>query len=160
LDYLWWKLVHVLAVVLFLGNIVTGIFWKGHADRTGDPRLMAHAVEGVILSDRWFTLPGVALIVVGGVGAAVAGDWPILGTGWILWSLALFGISGLAFTLRVAPLQRRLAHLAREGAERGPFDRAAYDAASRRWGAWGLVALLTPLLAAALMVLKPELPAP
>jgi len=60
--YLLLKAVHVLAVVLFLGNIVTGIFWKAHGDRTGDPRIMAHTLDGIIRSDRWFTIPGVVLI--------------------------------------------------------------------------------------------------
>ena len=35
--YLAFKVLHILAVVMFLGNITTGIFWKEHADRTKDP---------------------------------------------------------------------------------------------------------------------------
>ena len=35
--YLWLKFLHVLAVVMFLGNIVTGGFWHRHALRTRDP---------------------------------------------------------------------------------------------------------------------------
>ena len=50
--YLWLKLIHVLAVVMFIGNIVTGVFWHKHAERTRDPRLIAHAMAGVIRSDR------------------------------------------------------------------------------------------------------------
>lgn len=30
------KLIHVAAVIIFLGNIITGLFWKAHADRTKD----------------------------------------------------------------------------------------------------------------------------
>ena len=29
--YLWLKLIHVIAVVMFLGNVVTGVFWHKHA---------------------------------------------------------------------------------------------------------------------------------
>ncbi len=158
-PYLWLKLLHILAVVVFLGNIVTGVFWKAHADATRDPRIVAHTLEGIIRSDRWFTLPGIAVILAGGFGAAGVGGLPILGTGWILWSLALFTISGAAFMARVAPLQKRLARLARGGEESGGMDWATYDAWSRSWGLWGAVATLAPLLAAALMVLKPGLPA-
>ena len=46
--YLAMKVLHVLAVVLFLGNIITGVFWKAHGDRTGDPRIIAHTLEGII----------------------------------------------------------------------------------------------------------------
>ena len=56
--YLWLKLVHILAVILFIGNIVTGLFWHKHALRTGDARLIAHAMDGVLRSDRLFTMRG------------------------------------------------------------------------------------------------------
>jgi len=157
--YLGFKLLHVIAVILFLGNIITGLFWKSHADRTGDPRIIANALQGIIRSDRLFTIPGVIVILLGGFGAAIVGQIPILGTGWILWSLVLFTISGLAFTFRVAPLQVKLAALARASSETGQFDRTRYHAWSRQWEFWGLVALLTPAAAVALMVLKPALPA-
>ena len=35
------KALHVLSVVLFLGNIITGVFWKLHADTAGDLRARA-----------------------------------------------------------------------------------------------------------------------
>ena len=56
--YLIWKLIHVTAVILFLGNIITGLFWKAHADRSRDVRFIAHTMEGIIRADRWFTIPG------------------------------------------------------------------------------------------------------
>jgi len=158
MAYLVLKLVHVLAVVVFLGNIITGLFWKAHADRTGDPRLMTHALEGIIRSDRLFTMPGVLVILLSGFGAAGIGGLPLLGTGWILWSLVLFTISGLAFMLRVVPLQRRLASVARSGSDSGRLDEDLYRELSRSWKLWGSVALFTPLGALALMVLKPAVP--
>ena len=51
-------------------------------------------MAGVIRSDRLFTVPGVFLILASGFFAAIRGGFPILGTGWILWTLVLFGISG------------------------------------------------------------------
>lgn len=157
--YLVFKLVHIIAVVLFLGNIITGLFWKRHADRSNDPRIMANAMAGIIRSDRWFTIPGVVAILVGGFGTAIVGQIPILRTGWIFWAIILFTISGLAFTFRVAPLQVKLAALAHAGTESGQFDQARYHVWSREWELWGLVALATPMIAVGLMVLKPALPA-
>ena len=157
--YLFLKLLHIIAVILFLGNIITGLFWKFHADRTGDPRIIMHAFEGIIRSDRWFTIPGVVVIILAGVGAAIIGRFPILGTGWIFWSTVLFAISGLAFSFKVAPLQIRLANLARSGMETEQMDWHLYHTLSRSWELWGLVALLTPVAAVVLMVLKPNLPA-
>ena len=153
--YLVLKSLHILAVALFLGNVITGVFWKAHADRTADPRIMAHTLDGIIRSDRWFTIPGVLLIVVFGFGAAIVGGLPILGTGWIWQSIVLFSVSGAAFVFQVAPLQVRLRDLAREGSGGGTWNAELYGRLSRRWGAWGLVATLTPLAALFLMVLKP-----
>ena len=153
--YLAMKTLHVLAVVLFLGNIITGLFWKAHGDRTADPRIIAHTLEGIIRSDRWFTAPGVVFIVGFGVAASILGGLPILAPGWIWQSIVLFGVSGLAFMLQVAPLQRRLLALAVAGVSSQGWDAAAYRRLSRRWEFWGVVAILTPLAALVLMVYKP-----
>ena len=48
--------------------------------------------------------------------------YPIFATGWILWTLVFFIISGLAFMFRVAPLQRRLHALSESGPSAGQFD--------------------------------------
>ena len=157
--YLILKTLHIIAVVMFLGNITTGIFWKDHADRTRDPRLIAHVIEGIIMSDRWFTIPGVLLIVIAGITAAIVGGHPLLRTGWILWPIILFSISGLAFGRWVAPLQRQMASLMKAGAENGTPDWATYERLSRAWAISGAAALLAPLAALIIMVVKPALPA-
>lgn len=155
--YLWLKLIHILAVVMFIGNIVTGVFWHRHAVATRDARLIAHTMDGVIRSDRLFTVPGVVLIIASGVFAAVQGGFPLLRTGWIAWTLVLFGISGAVFGMKLAPLQRQMRAHALAGAHSGAFDYVAYHRLSRQWDAWGLVATATPLTGLALMVLKPAL---
>ncbi len=39
--YIAFKILHVVAVVIFLGNLITGILWKVHADqrRLSSPQL-------------------------------------------------------------------------------------------------------------------------
>ena len=155
--YLLFKLLHVISVIAFLGNITTGLFWHAHAARTRDPKLLAHTMDGIIRSDRLFTVPGVIGIIVSGFAAAIHGNFPILHTFWILWTLVLFSISGLIFMLRVAPLQRQLRALAESGAPSGAFEYARYHALALRWEIWGAAALLTPVVGLALMVLKPNM---
>jgi uncharacterized membrane protein len=154
--YLGFKLLHVLAVILFLGNITTGVFWKAHADRSRNPAIIANMLEGIIRADRLFTIPPILFMLIGGIGAAIKGDFPILGTGWIFWSIVLFTISGIAFMAQVAPLQRKMLALVRQGGN--SLQWPAYSSLSRKWGIWGAVALLTPAAAAVLMVMKPALP--
>ena len=155
--YLWLKLVHVVAVIAFLGNVATGLFWHAHAARTRDPRLLAHTMDGIIRSDRLFTIPGVILIVLAGIAAAIVGKLPLLRTGWILWTIILFSISGLVFMLRVAPLQQQLRAMAGIAGPLGLFDYDPYRRLARRWEFWGAVALATPLAGLVLMTLKPAL---
>jgi len=155
--YLFFKLLHVASVIAFLGNITTGLFWHAHAARTRDPKLLAFTMDGIIRSDRLFTVPGVIGIIVSGFAAAIHGNFPILRTPWIFWTLVLFSVSGLIFMMRVVPLQRQLRALAESGAQSGAFDYARYRALALRWEIWGAAALLTPVGGLALMVLKPSM---
>lgn len=153
--YVVFKILHVAAVVIFLGNITTGLFWKVHGDRTRDPRIVRHTLAGIIQTDAWFTIPSVVLILVGGFGAAIVGGLPFLRTSWILAGIILFSISGVAFTARLVPLQRQMLELARSGEETGSFDWPRYRAMSRQWNIWGTVALVAPVLALIGMIAKP-----
>jgi uncharacterized membrane protein len=153
--YIALKILHVAAVVIFLGNLVTGILWKIHGDQTSDPVIIRHTVAGLIRADRWFTIPGVALILIGGFGAALVGGLPLLRTPWILAGIILFTISGFAYMGRVVPLQRLMLAAARSGVETGTFDWDRYRALSRSWNVWGSIALLTPVLAMIGMIVKP-----
>lgn len=153
--YLTLKFLHIVGAILFLGNITTGVFWKAHADKSRDPRIIAHALDGVIRSDRLFTIPGVLLIVASGFAAAIIGNIPLLRTAWVAGGIVLFSIAGIVFGARVAPLQRQMRDLARANTDPAIFDWAAYEKLSRGWAIWGLVALVAPLIAAGLMVFKP-----
>jgi uncharacterized membrane protein len=155
--YLFIKLLHIIAVIAFVGNITTGLFWHAHAARTRDPKLLVHTMDGIIRSDRLFTVPAVVAIIATGISAAIYGGLPILRTGWILWTLILFIVSGLIFMMRVAPLQRQLRSVAAAGVHSGAFEYNHYRALAVRWELWGAAALLTPVAGLALMVLKPSL---
>jgi uncharacterized membrane protein len=79
---------------------------------------------------------------------------PVLGTGWILWSIILFIISGIAFMAKLVPLQKKLAALA---SDKENFNWGEYHKLSKQWDFWGYVALLTPWIATILMVIKPNI---
>jgi uncharacterized membrane protein len=149
-SYAIYKLLHLVAVVLFLGNATLGLFWVAHAERTRDMRLIAHAMEGIIRADLWFTWPGVVLVLVGGVGSALEGHLRLLGMGWITLSIVLFSVSGLVFGIWLAPLQRRIVEYAN-----GPSPQPEPLAIMlRRWHAVGWSSLAPLWLAMAVMVLK------
>jgi uncharacterized membrane protein len=158
MAYLLWKFVHVASVILFVGNITTGMFWGMHAHRSRDFRLIAATFEGIMRSDRLFTMPGVIVIIASGVVAAITGGLPILGTGWILWGIVLFVVAGIVFGRIVAPLQRDIVRLTGNG-DADEQNWKTYDQLYERWARWGLVAVLVPAAAVLVMVVKPVLPA-
>lgn len=147
------KVIHVFAVIVFMGNIITGLFWKFHADGTRSQPIIAHTLRGLIRADRWFTIPGVVVITAAGVFAAMRAGLPLLGTGWILWSIVAFALSGIAFAWKVAPLQKQLLRMTNSG----EIDWPTYRSKSLQWELWGLFATITPLAAVVLMTWKPVL---
>ncbi|HSW54032.1 MAG TPA: DUF2269 family protein [Ignavibacteriaceae bacterium] len=102
---------HIIFVIIFLGNITIGLFWKMFSEKTKDPEKISFAFKRIIKTDRYFTMPGVIGITLFGIGLAMHAKIPILGTGWILWSIILFIISGIAFMAKLVPLQKKLAAL-------------------------------------------------
>jgi uncharacterized membrane protein len=148
-SYALCKLVHVVAVVVFLGNATLGLFWVAHAERTGDPKIIGHAMQGIIRADRWFTTPGIILIIAGGVAAAVTGNLKLLSTGWIAGSIGMFSVSGLVFGSALAPLQRKIVSIAMSSP-----DPQSLQPLLRRWHVFGWLALLPLWLAVAMMTLK------
>ena len=147
------KLIHVFAVIIFLGNIITGLFWMRIADKTNNLSIISFTIKGIITSDKLFTIPGVIIISIGGLSAAIHGGIPLLKTGWIFWSLVLFSLSGLIFSWKLAPLQKKIYKLIKNG-DADNFNKVLYNSYLKQWERWGLLALLTPLAALVMMVLK------
>ncbi len=148
------KLIHLVAVMIFLGNIVTGLFWMHIAVKTMDLKIITFTMKGIIKADKYFTIPGVIIITAGGILAAIYGHFPILRTGWIFWSIILFSISGFAFALKVAPLQKEIYSLTFSKGASNDFNWNNFNKVYLQWEIWGLIALLTPLAAFVMMILK------
>lgn len=150
------KLIHIAAVIVFLGNIFTGLYWMSLATKTKDVRIIDHTISGIIKSDKWFTIPGVIIITGGGIIAALHGNIPLLKTGWIFWSIIMFTTSGIAFSWKVAPLQKRIYQLVTGIAftANEPVFWKQFYKLYREWEFWGALAILTPVVALCMMVLK------
>jgi uncharacterized membrane protein len=154
MDYIHFKLIHIAAVILFLGNIITGLFWMHLAVETRDIKIIHHTMHGIIKADRYFTIPGVIIITTAGILAAIYGHFPIIHSGWIFWSIILFSISGVAFGIKVAPLQKKIYNYTANKEDSSGFDWVIFNKFYLEWDIWGLIALLTPLAAFVMMTLK------
>src|SRR5688572_23859541 len=152
--YLALNTLHVLAVMLFLGSMIMGIFWKRWADRTRDPRIVAYTLEGLVRAYRWFTLPSAALLVLFGFGMVGLGEVS-LSFSWVILGITMITGSVAALVGWVAPVQQRMLALVRSGADAGSFDRASYARLTDQWQRWMVIATVAPIVAVALMVFKP-----
>ena len=150
--YLILKLIHIFGAIIFLGNITVGPFWKVHAERSKDPKKIADTYDGIIKADRYFTMPGVGILIIFGIGAALHGGYNLITTAWIFWSLILIVISGAAFMAKVVPIQKKILALAQN---EGDFNWDEYGRLAKQWDIWGSVATLAPYIAVVLMVIKP-----
>ncbi len=66
-PYTAFKIVHMLGIVLFLGNIIVTGVWKAMADRTKNPAVIGFAQRLVTLTDWVFTFGGAILVLAGGL---------------------------------------------------------------------------------------------
>ena len=151
-GYLGLKTVHILGVILFIGNIIVTGWWKVMADRTGDPRIIAFAQHQVALTDWAFTFGGVVLVVLGGVGNLLRLGMPPTAP-WIMWGSALFAGSGVIWVAVLIPLQTKLGRMAAAFAETGDIPQR-YWRLEGWWLAFGALATLLPLAAVPVMVFK------
>jgi len=153
-TYLWLKSLHLLGVVLFLGNIIITGWWKTMADRTKNPVIIAFAQRQVTLTDWVFTVGGVILILAGGLGNALLHDMDYLHTYWLAWGTWLFVASGIIWAVVLIPVQIAQDKMAKQFANGGEIP-ARYWQLGRLWIVFGTLATLLPMINLYWMVFKP-----
>jgi len=148
------KLLHILGVILFVGNVITAALWKARADASGDLHALAYAQRGIMFADTVFTAPGVTLILVTGLWMANLSGRDILQTGWLLTALVLLMVTALIWLIELLPVQRRQMRLADEAVRASRLD-PIFKQLSMRWTIFGIITTLLPLVNLYLMVFKP-----
>ena len=144
------KALHVLAAILFVGNVfVTGI-WTAiffRARHTHDFRVAARAI---VLTDWLFTVGGGALLTITGMSLAIGRGYPVWGTPWIRQAIVALAISTIMWLVLLVPAQRIMQ---RSGLSE--VDDAVLVRAYTRWNAAGWTATAPLLYAVWCMVTKP-----
>ncbi|MCU0636200.1 MAG: DUF2269 domain-containing protein [Gemmatimonadaceae bacterium] len=139
--------VHVLAAILFVGNvIVTGIWaqMSYNARKSTDFLLAARAI---VVTDWWFSVGAGSVLVQSGIWLAYLRGMPIWGTLWIRQAIVALTLSTVLWLVVVVPAQRVM--------KRSAHDEAALAAAFLRWGIAGWVATVPLVYAVWCMVAKP-----
>ena len=154
MDYSSLKLIHILAVTIFIGNIITGLFWMRVAVKTKDLKIISFAVKGIRNGDRYLTIPCVLLVLIFGFLAARSGHFRISQNGWISWSVITFLISVIAFAIKVTPLQKKIYHFSLNKESLTDSEWKRFSNIYLTWEILGLTVLLTSLAAFIMMTLK------
>ena len=150
-----WLLLHIVGVILFLGNIIVTAVWKVLADRTKSPPVVAFAQRLVTTTDIAFTATGVVLIIVSGQVMAEDYGGVFGGPAWLTIGWSLFIASGAIWLGALVPIQVMQARLAR-GFASEPVVPQRYWRLSALWSVFGALATILPLAALYFMVFKPD----
>lgn len=145
----WLRFIHVLAAVVFIGNVVVTGVWSAllfAARREIDFR---HAARAIVVTDWIFTFGGAFLLVVSGVALSLGRGLPLWDTPWIRNALIGLGISTMLWLTVLVPAQRRMRQL-------GPSDDAELAHTYHRWNVIGWLAVAPLLWSLWNMVTKPS----
>lgn len=155
MEYFAVKFVHVLGVVLFLGNIIVSAVWKTQADRTGNPVVIAFACRLVNMTDLLFTAFGSVLIVIGGIGLFHATGISISDSPHLTIGVGLFGMAAMLWVTGLLPLQIYMSKLAAKTVSAGETEMPAkYERSRKLWNIIGGIAVLLPLGALYFMIFR------
>lgn len=147
------RILHVLAVVVLLGNLLMAPFWRRRLAILGGPEARAAANRSVRVADLVFTLPGWVVVLATGIMLSIARQWK---GGWLHLSLLLF--LGWLVLWHVLVLRARKAMIAQAEAvaasPQAPAERVTELAENeRQWQRWSYVSAALVVLILILMVL-------
>ena len=144
---------HVLAVVVLLGNLLMAPFWRKRLATLGGPQARAVANRSVRMADFAFTLPGWVVVLATGIMLSIAREWK---GGWLHLSLLLF--LGWLVLWHVLVLRARKAMIAQAQEAAGEGQASAELAQhERQWQQWSYISAAIVILILILMVTKPSL---
>lgn len=151
--------VHIAAATLFFANAVAGMFWEKRSLDSGRKDVILHTYATVAWLDARFSSPLIVLSLVSGLSLSVMmGD--IWQTGWLSLGFILFIFSGLVWIVSDIPTQYRVKTLMAAldpGDPALPVELVRLLKLRLRIGIAGVAPLV---IVFALMVYKPEIPAP
>jgi len=147
------RVVHILAVVVLLGNLFMAPFWRKRLAALGGAQARAVANRSVRIADFAFTLPGWVVVLATGIMLIIAGGWPSP-HGWLDLSLALFLGWLVLWHILVLRARKSMIAQAQEAAGGGQAS-AELPQHEGQWQLWSYLSAAIVILILVLMVTKP-----
>jgi uncharacterized membrane protein len=153
--YFVFKYLHVIGASVLLGTGAGIAFFMLLAHLRGAPSVVAGVARIVVIADFVFTATAVIAQPITGVLLARSVGYS-LSEGWIVWSVALYILTG-AFWLPLIWMQMRMRDLAAEAACRNESLPQRYHQLFRLWFAFGFPAFGAVLAIFWLMIARPAI---
>ena len=148
------KILHILAVVVLLGNLLMAPFWRKRLAALGGVQARAAANRSVRVADLIFTLPGWVVVLATGIMLIIYRGG--MHGGWLHLSLLLF--LGWLIFWHMLVLRARKAMIAQAeeatSGEQVPAELAQYE---RQWQRLSYLAAGIVVLILILMIAQPKL---
>lgn len=149
LSYQWHKLLHILGVVIFMGNMIVGPVWFSYAFYSKDAQILKFATKLLQQTDLYLTIPGVALTVLNGLClAAVYGGSQ--SQPWLLHSIYLI-LTMWMLSVPLVFLQEKLFLTIETEAQ----NEAKINRLLIQWSILGSLVMIPPSIIFYWMVVKP-----
>ncbi len=147
------RVVHVLDVVVLLGNLLMAPFWLKRLAALGGVQARAAANRSVRVADLMFTLPGWVVVLATGIMLII---YRGMQGGWLHLSLLLFLGWLIFWHMLVLRARKAMIAQAEEAASGGqaPTELAQYE---RQWQQWSYLAAGIAVLILIFMVAQPKL---
>jgi uncharacterized membrane protein len=153
IDYATLKFIHIVSSTVLFGTGLGIAFFKWIVDRTGSVSVIKVVSEKVVLADWLFTTPAIVVQAMTGIALATTLGFPVT-SGWVLYSIILYGIAGACWVPVVA-IQMQMRSLAREAERKKSELPDQYRRLARAWFWLGVPAFVSLLVVFWLMVNKP-----
>lgn len=155
MEYLLVKWLHVLSSTVLFGTGLGSAFYMYFTNRSRELRAIAVVTRRVVIADWLFTTPTAIIQPLTGLWLAHLAHMPWT-TGWILWSLVLYGVAGACW-IPVVWIQIRMAAMAERAVQAGEALPPRYWRCHRLWTTLGWPAFIAFIAIFYLMVVKPPL---
>ena len=149
-------LLHLLGMILFMGNVIVSSMWMTQARKTGDRTTLYCASTVVARADWVLSMPGLLLVLVSGI--MTVGYWGgFARASWAELSLAFFVLIGVIWLSLLLRFQRRMLQLTREAVELKIGLSSEFSRVAARWAFWNGIVTILLCCSLYLMVFKPHL---
>jgi uncharacterized membrane protein len=148
------KILHVLAAVVLLGNLIMAPFWRKRMAISDGLQARANANRSVRVADFLFTLPGWVVVLVTGLIMAIQGGFFRSGDKWLHVSVFFFLVWLVAWHAGTMRARKAMIAQANEAVASGQAAEALTQH-ERQWARWSYVSALVAVLILILMVVQP-----